>query len=156
MAIVELDIAQIPTPVVGEDRHQCVLARSLERILDGGIIAFEVGVAVEHEKALRKPVKCLPDRPGGPQQPGAVQGVLDLQTERRAVASRRDDLLAQVAEAEKHPPHSLALELSQLVEQERFAMDVDETLGTPMGQRPEPGREPSGQYDCREHAGSTG
>ena len=111
----KLDVAGIPSPFVAEDRHQGQFARGLERGLNGRVVAFQIGIAVEHEERGTEQRQRLPDRPGGPAQLRAVEGVARPPGRTPAVADRLDDLLAEVAQAEDHPAYSLAAELAKLV-----------------------------------------
>ena len=79
-------LLRVPVALVAVDRHQPELAGIAKRASAARVVARQVGIAVEDEECVAQQRQRRPQRAGRAEQLRAVERVLDLQPEARAVA----------------------------------------------------------------------
>ena len=99
-AVFKLHIARIPLSVVAEYGHHSQLAATREFLLDGGIIAWQIGIAIHHEKALAQLGQCASDCTSRTQQGRTIIRVFNLYPENAAIPDSLLNHLAQMADAQ--------------------------------------------------------
>src|SRR5208282_6462229 len=144
-AVAEDNVAGVVAAFVAVNGHAAELAAAPEKFRDGTILNRQIRIAVEHKKFHAEQRQRAFERAAGTQQFGAVESIIEPETEGRTIAKLMLNHFAEMPDAKNGAADAARTEQFELMRQKRFARDRDERFGNLFGGGAQPGGEAAGK-----------